>query len=193
VTFSGHGIIFNEKYFRFLPTNYIKNRPSTCVSWSDIRELIGSLNCVTLVILDCCHSGGAALEEGVLPSRDFKDNNAVGDMIKNFSTVKPGLFILAAADRNGVAYEDEANRHGFVTAAVLDVLLGKCPMPEKQGGVVTLMDLYNYVSTTVPDRVRDKNPNLEQVIIPHFPSGRPPEKIPIVFHPMPLAPKSGKQ
>jgi hypothetical protein len=66
-------------------------------------------------------------------------------------------------------------------------------MPEKQGGVVTLMDLYNYVSTTVPDRVRDKNPNLEQVIIPHFPSGRPPEKIPIVFHPMPLAPKSGKQ
>ena len=58
-------------------------------------------------------------------------------------------------------------------------------MPHKlldQSDCTPLKKLYEHVNTEVPNRVKEQNKELEQVIVPLFP-GSPPDKIPIAYFP----------
>jgi hypothetical protein len=177
VTFAGHGTVFDKEHFVFLPANYNGERP-TAVSWGQMKEALGQLGCTTLVILDCCHSGKAALELAADGARPHLDNRGLGDAVTAFAGQQPGLFLLAAADREGYAFEDHDLKHGVMSYEVLQVLTGKA-----KTGLVTLQDLYNHVSVTVPQRA--KQGERDQVVVPSFPGGRLPDRVPIAYHPNP--------
>jgi hypothetical protein len=177
VAFSGHGAIYDRRHFVFLPRDYREGQASRQVYWENMELFLGDLGCPTLLILDTCHSGQAALQLMTRGERGGSDNQALGEGIKEFAAQQPGLFVLAAADRDGKAYEPKAGENGALTLAVLEVLRGQA-MPERRG-VVSLMDLYAYVSATVPSRARQAS--REQVVVPGFPPGRRPETIPIAY------------
>jgi uncharacterized caspase-like protein len=178
VTFAGHGTVLEDKRFIFLPQNYKPGERATAVSWAQWREELSRINCTTLVILDCCHSGQAALEQAGA-ARSWPTNRDLGEAITGFAEQEPGLFVLAAADRNGYAYEDALLKHGVLTYEVLQVLGGKTSVGAS--GLVTLKDLHDHVSVAV--RNRAKNDNRDQVVIPSFPGGRDPAQIPIAYFP----------
>ena len=108
-------------------------------------------------------------------------------MVTEFAQQKPGLFVLAAAEPNGKSFEDTTIEHGVFSYEVLEVLTGRKRVGKN--GVVTLKDLYDHVNAAVPKRVqaaneRDKT-DRKQVVVPHFPGGRVPDKIPIAYYPTP--------
>ena len=125
------------------------------------------------------NSGKAALEQAMeLLPRAAPSNRDLSDAVTAFAEQRPGLFLLAAADQKGYAFEDHDLKHGIMSYEVLQVLTGKA-----QGGLVTLQHLYNRVSIAVPNRAKKKD--RDQVVVPSFPGGRVPEKIPIAYHPIP--------
>ncbi len=130
--FAGHGMLDAETNRGYLVTQDGK-KGSPGVSLGDVigmaneaHKEVGS----TVVILDCCHAGYL----GELPGLNNRDVSVIGK----------GVTILAAADRNQTAEEDQG--HGLFTGIVLDGLGGSAA---DILGRITPASLYSLVDQTL--------------------------------------------
>lgn len=186
IALSGHGAIYDDRHFFFMPSDYNPAVLSTHLYWHDIETFLGDVGCHTVLLLDTCHSGQAAFQSAVHraamggTARSAPTDDALERAITEFGEERPGLFVLAAADSKGRAWENDKYRHGAMTQAVLDVLRGEAP--PVGGGVVTLEDLLAHVRVRVKEMARSQD--VTQHVVPGFAPGRRPEAIPIAyFHP----------
>jgi hypothetical protein len=180
VVFSGHGAA-HDRHYVFLPRDFDRDREVTHVYWDSIVRYLGDLGCPTVLILDTCHSGQAVEQLQGKGAKSLPDAKAVADAIEAFGRLRPALYVLAAADKDGKAYEPREGEgdHSYLSAAILDVLKGRAKLPHT--GTISLETLYQYLKVEVPTRV--KNGQGQQVVVSGFPPGRGPDLIPIVYRP----------
>ena len=126
--YSGHGRLDLQGQLYLCASNTRSDRlRSTAVGSNWISEVIdGSAAAVTMIFLDCCHSGA------------FKG----GDAAERLSG--QGRFVLAGTRAKDLAM-DSNTRDGasFFTAALTEGI--RCAHDSDGDGLVTLDDLYNYI------------------------------------------------
>ena len=184
VAFSGHGIIHDGRHYVFLPRNFCRDEEGTHVYWDIFMRYLGDLGCPTLLILDTCHSGQAVEQFALDGSKGPEDNEAIRQAIDRFGGQRPGLFILAGADKDGSAWEPKDGQNSFLSGAVLEMLDGRGGGEEKE--VITLADLADYAEKVVPERApKDKQGNPLGQAQMAFPRGAQPKAIPIAYRPKP--------
>ena len=115
-SFSGHG----SHDHRIAATDtLLSDLSGTSIAMDELAGLFKSTKArAVFCILDCCFSGGApakVLEDSPIPRDPAAPLEAL---------VGEGRVLLAASGVNEVAYEMPQARHGILTKALLDVLLG---------------------------------------------------------------------
>lgn len=144
VYLAGHGTMLGEVYY-FLPTDAKVDSPETLRdSALSSLELAEALTRITaskqLVVLDSCHSGGAASLLGrFLSSRDGLSAVKAQKQLARAS----GTFLIAAAKAEQYAKELPELGHGLLTYSMLEGLSGD--------KTVTVNSLLNFVSVQVPE------------------------------------------
>jgi eukaryotic-like serine/threonine-protein kinase len=96
----------------------------------------------SLVILDCCNAGAAALPGTALSNRRALTPDQVTTAFKKLGASNKAVLGACLADQD--AHESGAAGHGIFTSYLLDGLLGGAA---DHTGKVTLSSLYDYVST----------------------------------------------
>lgn len=119
----------------------------TAVSCEEVFEALAGVNCRKLVLLDACHSGGAA---GANVLRRFVPNGQ-------------GPTVIASCDQGELAFEDNALGHGVFTYAVLEAMGPRFRTADADSdGAVSTAELYAYLAERVPALVREVRPDAAQ-------------------------------
>ena len=142
VHLGGHGKAVDNRFFVFMPYDYVEERSSTHLYWDGLKPLLEQLNCPVLVLLDSCHSGLAAR------GRDEPE-----EYLRDFPTQR-GVMVLAASQPEEQAQE---GKFGLLTQAVVEVLTGSAEKVPGDGAVVTLQDLAEYACRRVGKLARAGN------------------------------------
>lgn len=129
--------------YYFLPTdaeivNNTDVRPSTAVSWRDIKAVLEG-PASKMVMLDTCHAQNAT---GV-KSRNA-DNDRLVRELRDF-----GAVVFASSRGTEVSLESTEWGHGAFTYAILQGLKGEANLLRKD--VITMKELDTYVSAKVPE------------------------------------------
>ena len=115
-SFSGHGS--HDHRLAVFDTR-LSDLANTTIGMDELGDLFKSTSArAVLCVLDCCFSGGApakVLEDSPIP----RDPTAPLEAL-----VGEGRILLAASGVDQVAYEIPSSRHGILTKALLDLLLG---------------------------------------------------------------------
>ena len=132
---------------------------TTSVSAEELFEALAAVNCRKLVLLDACHSGGAA--------------NA--NLVRRFVPNGHGPMILAACTQRQQSLEHDQYGHGLFTYAILQALGDDFGFAAGADRVLTVQELFEYLRRRVPVLVQKLPPPKEGE--PH------PDQIPISFPP----------
>ena len=135
------------------------NASTTALAGDELFDALADINCRKLVLLDACHSGGAA------------EANLLRKLIPNGQ----GPVVIAACAQSEQSYEDDALGHGAFTFAVLEALGTKFRVADRDSdGAVSTSELYTYLASRVPELVREAKPGKTQnpICFPH-PSALP--------------------
>jgi hypothetical protein len=147
VILEGHGLNLHGDHFYFLPYDCEPEKvQSRGIAWSQMGEILESLPCTVLVILDTCHSGTATQR---LPREVSGAKNRA-------------VIVLAACLGAGRAQERSVWGHGALTLALLEALEGQrlyagkagteLPRPNERGEI-TASEVIHYVERRVRDLV----------------------------------------
>ena len=136
IYFAGHGYASDEGVFLVTADNSPEN-PGIDLEW--LRKQILSTNGTVILILDCCHSGGAAVRSSVEPFRRLSNSDIERSMLA-FGT---GKILLAACSADKVAVELTDMTHGAFTFHILEGMMGSA---SNLRGVVTPFGLFDYVA-----------------------------------------------
>jgi signal recognition particle receptor subunit beta len=133
-----------EKYI--LPSNADpKDLYATAMPMSEIARIFQRINSERLVFIgDTCYSGASGGRTIPYPGMRANISNA---FLERISQGK-GRVILTASDANELSMERDDMKHGVFTYYLLEGLHGKADLDGD--GVVTLDEVYRYVSTKVP-------------------------------------------
>jgi serine/threonine protein kinase len=138
--FSGHGAV--NDLGTFLVT-YDNEDFDEGVGLADLMGLVGSetnSTMQTLVLLDCCHSGGAVTySPNPLSARPLAREN----IDKVVRQTNPAAVVMAACTADQSAYERDHLGHGLFTHHLLAALLGEAA---DHTGCVTAHSIYDVVS-----------------------------------------------
>ena len=142
---SGHGYAIPAAGGAYRPGSFAFCTPdfdladpeNTGVTGDDLAEDLGVIRCRKLVLLDACHSGGAA-PGGADGVRDLTPDNV-------------GPLILAACGLTEEAQEAQPLHHGVFTRAVLDAMDSRFAEADRNGdGVLDAEELADEVIRQVP-------------------------------------------
>ncbi len=109
-----------------------------------------------VIIADTCHS--AAIGGGLGRRAGVSDAAVVNRYLQQLSQTKAGTALLTSARANETSAEDErwGGGHGVFTHYLLEGLAGKADA--SGSGVVTVGDLFDYVSQKVPEAMPAQHP-----------------------------------
>ena len=141
---SSHGFLDAEKKFRIQGDDYHPARPrSTSVSYQeDIIRILEDLPCKKIVFVDACHSGGGARS-------NVMDINYE---IEKLNKSKTGTTVIVSSRAEEESYEDVRWQNGAFTEAILQGL-AKGKADTDQNKIITINELFRYVSLEVPNMV----------------------------------------
>lgn len=119
------------------------------------NELDASKAKFKLLILDSCHSGAV---------KGRAESGQMGNsMFKAVDNAPNGFAIISSCGLNQVSFEDEELKHGVFTHYLLEGVKGQADANGDR--VVTVHELYDYVTPRVKDRVYQREKTLQ---IPHM-------------------------
>lgn len=141
---SSHGFLLDGD-FRVQGDDYSPARQrSTSVSFrQDIVNVLKDIPCKKVLIVDACHSGGARANPADI---NFE--------INKLQQVEKGMTVFASSSGEEQSYEDQVWENGAFTEAIL-MGLKEGKADSDGNGIVSLHELYNYVSTEVTNIVRE--------------------------------------
>ncbi len=133
----------------------------TGISNGELARMFQALKTKRLVFfLDSCYSAGTTGLGRALTATGFRAGSLSSDLYGNLAG--SGQAIVAAAKPNQVALELPEFSHGLFTKFVLDGLQGRADA--NGDGLVTLLELYPYLSKEVPRVARQKGAIQEPVL-----------------------------
>lgn len=186
ISFSGHGIISKHQDFAFLPHDYEEGKTANLIDANEVTKRVDRLTCPVILILDACHSGQAALDIFARGSKATINNAELGEAVEEFGKQRAGLFVLTACQADQLAFENKAVwGHGALCKILLERLDPKASI--NRGKIVTLKDLNDWATKRVPE-LTQRATGSKSTVVPAFPPGRLPDKIPIAYFP----PESGQ-
>lgn len=168
IYFSGHGSMGmgedGKPHYYLIPQNGVLTDLNRTALLDDLlEELIGQLPSRQVVmILDACYSGGGGT---AIRARGVK-NPTLTTLPAPRPLIEPtaGRIFMAASKPEQVAWEDDQRKGGLFTSYVIEGLSGAADRDGR--GVVTALDLYQFVSPRVREYARqeikaDQTPILE--------------------------------
>jgi len=117
--------------------------PTTSVSYEEITDQLGKMQCKKLVFIDACHSGGAKASV-----------SAINDAITELTKKVDGITTFTSSSADEISYEHATWQNGAFTEIILKGLSGKADA--NRNGIVTVNELYNYLENNVPDLVKSQ-------------------------------------
>jgi hypothetical protein len=140
---SSHGFIYNEQ-LRIQGDDYKDMFKETySIAYSEITSRLKEVNCKKLIFLDACFSGGAKASVTDV-------NNAIRDLNKQ----SQGVTTFSSSSNDEFSYEDTKWQNGAFTYAIKEALKDGKADADKNG-IVTIGELYLFVSKRVPDLVME--------------------------------------
>jgi len=158
---SGHGIRDTRGVYYFLTANSDMEHPNVSgLSYGDIQDqlLAGYPTKSVLLMLDSCHSGAVA-KAGADPYQEIKG------LLESISR-GAGAIVIGAATAPAYAAESKTWGHGALAYSVI-LGLEKGEANANADAVVSVSELFNYVSSKVPELTKKMQ----------FPTGPNPDKI----------------
>lgn len=140
VAFAGHGFSLNGQSF-LCPLDFDGDQPAL-TGWriDELRSLLHDCRAAQkLLVLDCCHSGGAVSVGGADPS--VKELGAAFEHAQ-------GLITLASCRTNETSMESRQKGHGLFTLMMVAGLKGAADFDTN--GIVDSDELYRHVLSSVP-------------------------------------------
>ena len=140
--------------FVFCCPDYLPTKPAeTAISAEELFNVLASVNCRKLVLLDACTRGAVQT-----------------NMLRRFIPNGQGPVVIAACDHYQSSCEDNDLGHGAFTYAVLEALGTKFRAADRDSnGELSPAELYGYVAKRVPELARDIAPGNRQnpICFPH--------------------------
>ena len=156
IYFAGHGGLEEDKLGTeadnwakyLLPFDTVKdNLYASALSNREFHDLLRSIKSRKLVIfMDSCYSGGVSGGK----ARDV-DVKITDDPYKKLAEGE-GRLVIAASQPNQQSFENDGLGHGVFTYHLIEALSGAADFD--QDGVVTAMEVYQYLSENVPKTVK---------------------------------------
>lgn len=156
IYFSGHGrrveTAEGKSYYLMTHGYNLHDLPGTTISGDVLTAMLAALEVQKLVVLlDCCHAGG--FERTKAPGMTLEKAPMPMD-VERVLAAGGGRVILASSKA------DEVSRIGtpysVFTKALLEGLAGAGAV--RHDGYAGILDVFNYVTTVVPERTKDKRP-----------------------------------
>lgn len=142
---AGHGMSENGEYY-FLPVNADEDSVSIFgLSGTDLRRSLGQIPSRTIVLLDTCYAGALA-GNGIGLRSPPPD---LDKLVNELATADAGVAVYAATTGRHLAQERDELRNGVFTRALLDVLSGRSPPGQANGGVLRLNMLAAFLAEDV--------------------------------------------
>lgn len=156
IYFAGHGGLEEDKLGTetdnwakyLLPFDTVKdNLYASALSNREFHDLLRSIKSRKLVIfMDSCYSGGVSGGK----ARDV-DVKITDDPYKKLAEGE-GRLVIAASQPNQQSFENDGLGHGVFTYHLIEALSGAADFDKD--GVVTAMEVYQYLSENVPKTVK---------------------------------------
>jgi len=137
---SSHGFLHKDE-FRLQGDDYDPaERKNTSVSYKDdISAVLDDIPCKKLVFIDACHSGGGARAS----SADLNYE------IQKLNSIKKGLTTIVSSRADEESYEDARWQNGAFTESIVEGL-ERGRADQDFNGIITVDELYDYISAKVP-------------------------------------------
>jgi uncharacterized caspase-like protein len=143
IFYSGHGGRNPDVGFHLVPADFRNQQPrKTMVSGTELKEAAAAVRAPTLVLLDCCYSGGVLKETSTTPVLALSQSS--------------GPSFLCASRPREESEEKRAVQHGTFTRALLEALSGKADFDGD--GVVRLNEVERYLKQRVPKLSPEQHP-----------------------------------
>ncbi len=150
IYFTGHGGHFDnpEHYSALLPVDFsLDNIATTCLSDDELSTALKQIRAKRiLVILDACHSGGAANLKSV-PVNKQTSNLRYSEKSMKLLSEGQGRVIMASSRETEVSYILPGDNNSVFTKHLLNAMQGQCVTTGD--GVIRVFDLFNHVSMKV--------------------------------------------
>ena len=139
VYYSGHGILDNEGHLHLtMSDTEVDALEATAMPVEFLRRLFNNHKCKRVaLILDCCYSG--AVSKDLLKS-------GVNDQLQ----LMRGIYILTASTASQPAREKDGDRYSLLTKHIINGI-SQGDADDDQDGFVSMEDLFNYVTSRVPN------------------------------------------
>jgi uncharacterized caspase-like protein len=155
--YSGHGIESLSGNVYLAPSDMIPSKPTKRgFSFDDLRgEIQESTSKKIVLMLDCCHSGSAAISKG----NTNKTSQLISTIEKDSKIIEEGegICILAASQEYQNAYSLEEEGHSIFTYYLLQGLKGNEDSVDNDG-YVTPQSLNRYIFKKIRSLPFDKRP-----------------------------------
>ena len=133
------------------------NLVGTCLNWSDIADLLGSLPCKVLLFLDTCHSG--ALGASITSSEKYLKNT---EALREMGSNEVGVVIMSGSTGEESSLESAEWEHGVFTLSLIEGIQNK-KADLKADGLIELRELDFFVSNNVNELTQGKqNPTTQK-------------------------------
>jgi WD40 repeat protein len=154
---ASHGIN-EEGYYYVLTHDANKNNlTGTCLNWSDIADLLGSLPCKVLLFLDTCHSG--ALGSSIASNEKYLKNT---EAIREMGSNEVGVVIMSGSTGEESSLESDEWQHGVFTLSLIEGIRNM-KADIKTDGLIFLRELDFFVSNNVYELTNGKqNPTTQK-------------------------------
>ena len=141
---SSHGFLLDGD-FRVQGDDYSPARQrSTSVSFrNDVVNILESIPCKKIIMIDACHSGGARANPSDI---NFE--------INKLNSVAKGLTVLASSRGEEQSYEDATWQNGAFTASIIKGLR-QAKADADRTGIISMHELSEYVSREVAAMVKN--------------------------------------
>ncbi|MCH8076098.1 MAG: caspase family protein [SAR324 cluster bacterium] len=154
---AGHGIQDNDQTLYFMTHDSDLNEPYTGVDLDFFHKFLRKrpLNQKAIVLLDICQSGAFGRSEKIVQRGRITAEDAVKQLADG-----TGLLVLASSTGKEYSLEDKrfGGGHGAFSSAVIEAFdNGKADkMSGDRNGVVSVLEMFNYVSRRVPEITENK-------------------------------------
>ena len=134
--FAGHGCAHDDGVYLVTADDSAEN-PGVDLEW--LREQVVAASNTVIIILDCCHSGAAAVRSAATIHRWLSES----DLERSMGTLGNGKILLAACTSDQTANELSDTTHGVFTFHLLEGMMG---LASNLRGVITPFGLFDYVA-----------------------------------------------
>ncbi|MGB0861723.1 MAG: caspase family protein [Saprospiraceae bacterium] len=145
---------------------------ATSVAYENIISTLAAIRCKKIVLIDACFSGGVQLKRKTNnDSKFFSENESINDLISQLSYQQPGLVTITSSTASQPSYEDDDWKNGAFTEAIM---LAFKNGDMNKDGIVSLSEMYGYISKSIPQLVKDKKRQSQKPTITNFDLGKIP-------------------